>query len=132
MSKGLENERLYFKINGEDVKPIPEKEDKENCITHKYKGEVDSSKNINTFEVKDKREYSIKDDNVKLFRVHCLTKDMDISVSYPENVGVSFFNLGLINNFEKNHVEHNRYISRVHKEGIILPYQGFGLSFRKL
>ena len=62
-----------------------------------------------------KRQYCINEDNFKLIRVNAITKEMDVSVKYPRNMMVSFFNIGLVNKFERVHVEHDGTISRIHK-----------------
>ena len=81
-----------------------------------------------TIETKERRKYSIKDDNTKLFTVRLLTKEMDVSVSYPPNVKVLFFPLGVVKPFVDLHVDHNNRICKVNRN-LILPHQGFGLTF---
>ncbi|MEQ8520256.1 MAG: hypothetical protein RLN79_04985 [Cytophagales bacterium] len=129
------NEKLsYIKIDGKgvDISEIKKDEtstDENNVIdyTIKLKGKLEY-----LIEKKDVREYSILNDNTKLFRLRHLTKEMDVSISYPDNVNLTFFNIGLANNFEHKHVEHPNYVGRVHKTGVILPHQGFGLAIRKV
>ena len=126
----LKFERLYFKFNGEKLEGDFKTEQLDNETRKIYNVELKTDSN-NDIEVKDRREYSIKYDNIKIFRVGTITKEMDVSISFPKNLEVTFFNVGVVNNFEPKHVEHNRYIGRIHKKGLILPFQGFGLSFRK-
>jgi hypothetical protein len=126
------NEREFYKIDGEDKLDrilINESED-EFQIKKTFKTSIIGKKTF-TLESKDRREYCIKDNNFKIFRVHNITKEMDVSVNYPDNISVSFFNLGVVENFEYKHIEHKNYISRIHKKGLILPYQGFGLTLAK-
>jgi len=42
---------------------------------------------------------------------------------------VTFFNVGVVKNFESKHLDSKNTISRIHKNGLILPFQGFGLSY---
>lgn len=79
-------------------------------------------------ETKEKRMYSIKDDNTKLFTVRVLTKEIHVSISYPENVKVLFFPLGVVKPFVDLHVDHKNRITKVNRN-LILPHQGFGLTF---
>jgi len=126
----LINEKLYFRIDGEDYLSKVEKVDFEDEFEKGYTFKCPiNDKHKFRVETKDRREYCINDDNYKIFRVSKITKDMNVSISYPENMNVSFFNIGLVNSFERVHIEHDRKISRVHKKGLILPYQGFGITF---
>lgn len=126
----LINERIYFKVDGEDVMKDTKQDVVETEFEKKMKLTLSvSNKKEFLVETKERREYCINEDNYKLVRVKKLTKEMDVSISYPENMAVSFFNVGLISKFERKHVEHERTISRIHKKGLILPYQGFGISF---
>lgn len=126
----LINERLHFKIDGEDIvnqsTPLIEEDEFEKKVTLLVNI---SGKKRFLVESKERREYCITDDNYKLLRVSAITKEMDVSIHYPENMVVSFFNVGLVNRFERKHIEHDRTISRIHKKGLILPYQGFGITF---
>jgi len=126
----LVNDKLYFKIDEEDYLDKLEKENFDNEFEKGFTFKC-PVKNKSRFrvETKDRREYCINDDNYKIFRVNKITKEMNVSISYPENMNVSFFNIGLVDSFERVHIEHERMISRVHKKGLILPYQGFGITF---
>ena len=72
--------------------------------------------------------YSINDYNTKLFTVRVLTKEIHVSISYPENVKVLFFPLGVVKPFVDLHVDHKNRITKVNRN-LILPHQGFGLTF---
>lgn len=126
----LINEKVYYKIDGKDIlsELTPEVSEDEFEKRDKYIVNVPNKKEF-IVETKERREYCIKEDNYKLIRVSAITKEMDVSITYPENMTVSFFNVGLVNKFERKHIEHNRTISRVHKKGLVLPYQGFGIAF---
>lgn len=95
-----------------------------------YKIELTGSKE---FEIKSKynRRYPLKNENYKLFRMKHLTKGMLVSVNFPSDVRVSFFNIGLINGFKNLNEDFPNHICRIHKNDIILPQQGFGMSFEK-
>jgi len=126
----LINEKLYFKIDGEDYLDKVEKIEFEDEFEKGYTFKCPiKDKSQFRVETKDRREYCINDDNYKIFRVSKITKEMNVSISYPANMNVSFFNIGLVNSFERLHIEHDRKISRIHKKGLILPYQGFGITF---
>lgn len=133
-SEGLRLKRKieYFKIDGEDYISSDQLEQ------HEEEGDFEKTvhwkatiKNKKRFlvEIKEYREYHMHDDNYKLVRVNAITKEMDVSIQYPENMKVSFINIGLVEKFERKHIDHGRTISRVHKNGLILPYQGFGIVF---
>lgn len=126
------NKREYYKIDGEDRLPtmIPEESENEFKKIQIYRTTVTDKKSF-ILETKEKREYCIKEDNYKIFRVNSITKEMDVSVNYPNNMCVSFFNIGVIDEFEHKHIEHQNYIGRIHKKGLILPKQGFGLTLAK-
>ena len=76
-----------------------------------------------------KRRYSLKNENYKLVRMSTFTKGVEVLICYPENISVSFFNIGNVNFFEPEHVDVKNQISRSHKNDVLLPYQGFGMSF---
>tara|TARA_R100000935_G_scaffold13736_5_gene27652 strand:+ start:79592 stop:80542 length:951 start_codon:yes stop_codon:yes gene_type:complete len=124
------NDRKYFKIDGvdklKDLKKDISKTDFETITT--YKTTVKDKAEFSV-EMKDYREYNIFEDNVKILRTSAITNEMNVSITYPGNMHVQFFNIGVIKEFEKVHVGHNNCISRSHKDGLILPNQGFGISF---
>ncbi len=126
----LVNELVCFEVNGKNVLDEIRPKESENKFEQK-KVIAYTLKNGREFQlrVNRKKEYNIEADNFKLMRVKSLTKEMDVSISYPENLLVSFFSIGTVNQFERKHTEHKRTISRTHKNGVILPYQGFGMSF---
>lgn len=125
-------EKLRYRINGKDIaldtiKGI-EKIDDRGDKTIETEIPIGNGK-IFEIETKERREYSIKDDNTKLFHVNYITKELQVSVSHPENVKVLFFPLGVVKPFTILHEDHPNRITRIHREGLILPYQGFGLTF---
>ncbi|WP_373060281.1 hypothetical protein [Zunongwangia sp. H14] len=75
--------------------------------------------------------YSLKGENFKLLRFNTITRNVDVTVSYPKEIEVSFFNIGLINKFKPIHRDMVNSLSRRHRDDLILPKQGFGLSFNK-
>jgi len=124
------SEWLYFKIDGvEKMEEMKEEITETEFKSSKKRSLLVSGKKSFILETKEKREYNIKNDNIKLFRVGCITKEMDVSISYPENLIVTFFNVGVVKRFEPKHIENKNAISRIHKNGLILPSQGFGMSF---
>jgi|GEM_PF-1615065 len=80
---------------------------------------------------KTERKYSLKGENYKLIRFDTITKNVDVMISYPEDVGVSFFGVGIVKDFEPVHLDVVNGMCRQHRDGLILPKQGFGLSFNK-
>jgi hypothetical protein len=124
------NERLYYKIDGVDLidKMIVCDTETDFKINRNYSLKVSDKKSF-VLEIKERRSYCIKNDNIKLFRVNSITKEMDVSISFPDNIRVSFFNVGVIKTFEPKHIDNKNTISRIHKNGLILPSQGFGMSF---
>lgn len=128
----LKNKKEYIKIDGVDILKDVDAVSTENEFETKtvYNISIDEKSRF-LLETKESREYSMRDDNYKVIRVNTFTKGMDVSVSYPSNMLISFFNIGVIEKFERNHVEHDNRLSRVHKEGLILPFQGFGITFAR-
>ncbi|KAF2518293.1 hypothetical protein E0W68_09735 [Flavobacterium salilacus subsp. salilacus] len=124
------NDLIFFKVNGEDLNP---KEDQATLDDEDAKKFTIPLTGNGPFKVhsKFKRKYSLKGENYKLFRMNTFTRNMDVTISYPPHVCVSFFNIGNVNFFEKNHTEIKNLISRSHRNDVILPYQGFGMSFER-
>lgn len=126
------NELLSFKINDLEI----EKEKYREIIREngkiKYTHKV-PIKGENKFKVflKVKNTYSLKGENVKLLRFNTITRNVDLTVSHKENIDVSFFNIGLVNDFKPIHTDIKNTLSRRHRDDLILPRQGFGLSFNK-
>lgn len=124
------NKLLFFKVDGEDVEPIksfPVSGNKNKIsLTVPLAG-----KKIFKIHSKYERKYSLKKENYKLFRMYSFTKGIEVIISYPKNVSVSFFNVGNVNFFEPQHVDIENQICRSHKDDVILPYQGFGMSFER-
>ncbi len=127
-SSEIINKLEYFTIDGKEAETKEDESTKSNPKISKYLIPI---KGNGPFEIHSKfnRRYSLKNENYKLFRMKRFTKNMELVISYPENVCVSFFNIGLVNSFTQQHVEINNQISRSHKNDIILPHQGFGMSF---
>ncbi len=98
------------------------------CFTYNY---TVYDKKTFLLEKKEVREYSIIEDNFKIFRVSNITKEMDVSVSFPSNVKVCFFDCGVVMPFEEKHSDQPNLISYKHKGSLILPKQGFGLTFAR-
>lgn len=124
------SERIFYKIDGVDNMDKMEVIETETDFKIQRDCTLKiSGKKSFILEIKEKRQYCIKNDNVKLFRVNSITKEMDVSISYPDNVHITFFNVGVIKRFEPKHIENKNTICRIHKNGLILPHQGFGLTF---
>ncbi|MCB0746788.1 MAG: hypothetical protein KDC90_04925 [Ignavibacteriae bacterium] len=124
------NDRKYFKVDDIDIMSELNINSSENEFetTTEYSTVVKDKPEF-TIEMKDYREYNIFEDNVKIFRTSAITKEMNVSITYPDNMHVQFFNIGVIQEFQKVHIGHKNCISRTHKNGLILPNQGFGMSF---
>lgn len=124
------SERLYYKIDGIDLmsEMIINDTETDFKINRNYSLKISDKKTF-ILEVKERRKNCIKNDNIKLFRVNSITKEMDVSISFPDNIRVSFFNVGVVKPFEPKHVDNQNTISRIHKNGLILQCQGFGMSF---
>ena len=142
------NNCLKYEINGYNVigktlKSI-QKDDNEidfydSTIDHETKTETTTIKLKSSVENKLKefnivrkynRSYSLVNENYKLVRMRTFTKGLEVFVKYPDNVGVSFFNIGNVEFFEKQNEDIDNIISRSHNTDVMLPYQGFGLSFQ--
>lgn len=133
-SQSVINKLEFFKVDGEDavVKDLDVDEDPNDKILEQKR--IVNLKGKGPFKIHSKfrRKYSLISENYKLFRLATFTKNIRVIISHPDDVRVSFFNVGNIKFFEKEHVEIKNTISRNHCEDIILPYQGFGMSFEKI
>lgn len=129
-SSSIVNELEYYLVNGEkrETKEDPETIDNKNLS--RYIIEIKGN-GPHKIESKYRRKYSLKNENYKLFRLSHFTKNMDVAISYPSDVCVSFFNIGLVKKFEHTHVEIENQIHRKHRKSLIFPKQGFGMSFEK-
>lgn len=123
------NELVFFEVNGKEINVEDYKTVSNNIVTTKIPLVCENGKKVFKIHSKFERKYSLKNENYKLFRFGTFTKGVDVMISYPENVCVSFFNIGNVNFFEKEHVEVKNQICRSHKNDVILPHQGFGMSF---
>lgn len=124
------NEILHFSINNNDIELKEEISETEDTVIRTFTAELSNHREYRIKKV-DKRHTWIYEDNTKLFRLMAITKGMNVVIQYPESLEISFFNIGLVNQFKKKHVDLTRCISRIHDNGVILPFQGFGLTFRK-
>jgi hypothetical protein len=78
------------------------------------------------------RKYSLRSENYKKFVVKSYLKRMDVVINHPEDVAVSFFSIGCVTKFKKRRIDLKNQIHRLHDQGLIMPDQGFGMSFEKL
>lgn len=148
--EGFTNEMIFYKVDGIDLinknndiidslegkKNMKDEEIvkvktlvKGNKVTTKVKLISTNGKKVFKVHRKVKRKYSLKNENYKLVRMSTFTKGIEVLISFPKEVSVSFFNIGNVNFFEAEHTDINCQISRSHKNDVILPYQGFGMSF---
>lgn len=146
--EGFINEMMFYKVDGIDL--IKKKDDEDNSekekdndektvgveiieegnkVITKVKLESKNGKKVFKIHRRVKRKYSLKNENYKLVRMGTFTKGIDVVISFPKDVSVSFFNIGNVNFFEAEHSDIECQISRSHRNDVILPYQGFGMSF---
>jgi len=126
------NELLAFEIDQEnmitdDIRKTSKENGKKKYV---YNVPISGKKKFDVL-FKFHNQYSLKGQNYKLLRFVTITKNVDVTVSHPENIEVSFFNIGVINDFKPIHNDVKNLLSRRHREDLILPKQGFGLSFNK-
>ncbi|TGV04597.1 hypothetical protein [Flavivirga rizhaonensis] len=129
-SSTIVNELEYFTVNGNPQKTKEDPETVNNKNFSRYFMDI-KGKGPHKIESKYNRKYSLKNENYKLFRLNHFTKNMDVAISYPKDICVSFFNIGLIHKFDPVHVEIENQIYRKHRKSLIFPKQGFGMSFEK-
>jgi len=127
------NELITFTIDGDEYKENGNIIDDIEEGKKRFKIEVPiSGKKRFKVSFTTKHKYSLKGENYKLLRFNTITKNVDVTVSFDENkMQVSFFNIGLVNEFIPIHKNLKNQISRRHRDDIILPRQGFGLTFNK-
>lgn len=137
-SDGTENLQnfIYYTKDDEDIMSDPTYSKK--TLKPDVNGKVFS---VHSFELNGKSSYSMKrkverkisirtDDNI-VFRVAHITKNMNVMIIIPENLNATFIDIGVYNEFRKQHSEKDNVMNYVHREGVILPKQGFGISFIK-
>lgn len=127
------NDLLLFEVDGIDRKDNRVSDDnieKDGKKKYFYSVNIEGKKRFKIL-LRFQNTYSLKGENFKLLRFNTITRNVDVTVSHPEDVEVSFFNIGLINDFKPIHTDIKNSLSRRHREDIILPKQGFGLSFNK-
>ena len=126
------NELLSFKIDGTevDLEKCREIKNEDGKIKYIHNVQITGKKKFKIF-LKVKNTYSLKGENVKLLRFNTITRNVDLTVSHDDDIDVSFFNVGLVNDFKPIHTDIKNTLSRRHRDDLILPRQGFGLSFNK-
>lgn len=126
------NELLSFKIDGTevDLEKCREIKNEDGKIKYIHNVPIKGKKKFKIF-LKVKNTYSLKGENVKLLRFNTITRNVDLTVSHDDDIDVSFFNVGLVNDFKPIHTDIKNTLSRRHRDDLILPRQGFGLSFNK-
>lgn len=126
------NELLSFKVDDIeiDLEKCREIKKEDGKIKHIHNVPITGKKKFRIFQ-KIKNTYSLKGENAKLIRFNTITRNVDLTVSHNNNIEVSFFNIGLVNNFKPVHTDIENTLSRRHRDDLILPKQGFGLSFNK-
>jgi hypothetical protein len=126
------NDLISFKVEGVeiDLDKCREVKKEEGKIKYIHRVPIRGKKKFKIF-LKVKNTYSLKGENVKLLRFNTITKNVDVTVCYNKDIEVSFFNVGLVNDFVPIHVDMENTLSRRHRDDLILPRQGFGLSFNK-
>lgn len=126
------NRLISLQIDGKELKDsiIPEKTQTADKSTYSITLPLKGQKKFKIFQKMEKK-YSLKGENYKLMRFNTLTKNVDIIVSHPENIEVSFFGIGVVKEYDIVHRDIKNTISRRHRDDIILPKQGFGMSFNK-
>lgn len=131
--KKIVNELVYFKLDGKKIEPKVDPKIVENKLVETLTVPL-KAKGSKKYQIESRfnRTYSLKGENFKLLRFKTFTKNVDVFISYPKDISVSFFNVGNVNFFEKHHTDVPCQISRSHRNDVILPYQGFGMSFDKL
>ena len=125
----IENELVEAFVDNEVIGMAPETRKIGNSIHTSYKIRIEG-KNKYKVSLKFKKSDSLLTGNYLLYRTQRLTKGMDIDVSYPKDIHVSFFEIGVVGKFEQSDTE-NRII-RSHINGVILPEQGAGITFQKV
>lgn len=125
------NQLDFFRINGVNQDLDEDESTKNDPTKSKYVIPIIGS---NQYKIHSQytREYSLRGENYKKFTMHYITDGMIVVVDFPDDVKVSFFNIGMVNSFSEHLAPRSHRISRIHEKGLILPHQGFGLSFEKL
>jgi hypothetical protein len=77
------------------------------------------------------KQYSLKNENYKIIRFGTFVKETSVLINHPKDVSVSFFNIGNAIAFEEKHKGIENQIYRKHSGDVLMPYQGFGMSFEK-
>lgn len=126
------NQLICIKIDNEDFtdKIQPSNIKKDGKEVHTFSYELKGKKKFDIYH-KMKKKYSLKGENYKLLRFTNITRNVDVTISHPKDIEVSFFGIGVVNEFKEIHANIGNVICRRHQDDLILPQQGFGLSFNK-
>lgn len=124
------NKLISSKLNGKDLE-VKENEDTVNSVlVHRYTIPL-KGKGPFHLVMEYEKQYSLKEENFKIARFSTFTREMNVLVNYPDDVSVSFFNIGNAVSFKEVHQGVKNQIYRRHEDDILMPYQGFGISFEK-
>ncbi len=122
------NELVSLQIDGEEMKGQIQPEITENEKKYSISLPLRGKKKFKIFQEM-KRKYSMKGENFKLMRFNTFTKNVDITIGFPDDVEVSFFGIGVVKDFDKTNKNIKNMLSRRHRGDIILPKQGFWNEF---
>lgn len=128
----IKNNITYFSVNGKNETLNEEESTKDNEMVKEYKYLLNGGEKEYKIQIQFERKYSLHNENYKKFILHAYLKRMDVLINHPADVAVSFFNIGCVTKFRKLHIGIKNQIHRRHDEGLIMPHQGFGMSFEKL
>ncbi len=119
-----------FKVNGEKSIPVVNREVRNNnelvssfLIDLKGKDKYALSRTI-------EKEYCLEDDNKMSFRVNYITNTMRLKFHYPQNLKLSFFSLGTLDEFEI--VDQKPGFLEMFYDNLIYSNQGFLVIMEKI
>lgn len=127
----IKNEVIHFSVNGKDEKINREESTNRDEVVKEFKYLLNSGEREYKIRIQFERKYSLRGENYKKFVLHAYLRRMDVLINHPEDVAVSFFNIGCVTKFRKLHIGIRNQIHRRHDDGLIMPHQGFGMSFEK-
>lgn len=126
----------FYKVDDKDVIEDLERKilpDKKGERIH-YSLELEKKEDGSSFKIhcKSRKKCPLKNENYVISRFGTFVKGAELLINYPDNVRVSFFNIGSVKVFDEHHDDARNSISRKHKNDVLFPHQGFGMSFERV
>lgn len=104
----------------------------ENILISEYKNPLKGKKSYN-IKRKEEKEYCIKHNPIRRHLAMWLYNGIKIDITFPKDLVIDFYNMGVLDDFEIEYRTHNNAYNRLKAEykGLIYKNQGFFIHLRK-